>query len=336
MDAFFAAVEQRDNPVLRGKPVVVGGAPQSRGVVSTCSYEARKFGIHSAMPCSQAYRLCPQAIFIKPNISKYIKVSKQIQAIFYEYTDLVEPLSIDEAYLEVTSNKKGIKYASVVAKEIREQIFKRTGLTASAGVSYNKFIAKVASDMKKPNGLTVITPDKAEYFIDTLPIGRFYGIGKVTEQKLKALGVNCGKDLRSWSKEQCKEFFGKRYDYFYKIVRGIDERKVITNWERKSFGKEHTFAQDIDDLFQVKMILQKISHEVAQLLIKKKKMGKTITLKARYDNFKRITRSKTIDKLTADEKLIGDTVCELVTKTDIGERKVRLLGVTISNLSVKQ
>ena len=230
MDAFYASVEQRDNKELRGKPVIVGGSPESRGVVATCSYEARKFGIHSAMPSKVAYVRCPHAIFVPPRFDVYHKVSCQIREIFKRYTDIIEPLSLDEAYLDVTENKKGIEYASVVAKSIKSEIYKEIGITSSAGVSYNKFLAKIASDYQKPNGLTVITPEKAQEFIDKLPIKKFFGIGKVTEKTLKMMGINNGYDLRNMDLIQLETIFKKKGYDMYNFARGIDHERKIQCW----------------------------------------------------------------------------------------------------------
>ncbi len=226
MDAFFAAVEQRDNPELRGKPVIVGGRPGGRGVVSTCSYEARKFGVHSAMPTNEAYRLCPHGIFVNANFAAYKEASEIVRNIFFDYTDLVEPLSLDEAFLDVTENHKGNPSATLIAKEIRARIFEETQLTASAGVAPNKFIAKVASDFNKPDGLTIITPEKMEAFLEELDIKKFFGVGKATQKKMHALGIKTGADLKKWTEIDLVKAFGKSGRYYYKIVRGIDNREV--------------------------------------------------------------------------------------------------------------
>jgi len=242
MDAYYASVEQRDRPEFKGKPVIVGGDPKSRGVVAACSYEARKFGIHSAMASSTAYRLCPDAVFIRPRFDMYRAVSTQIREIFYEYTDLVEPLSLDEAFLDVTENYKGMPSATIIAKEIKREIYRRTGgLTASAGISFNKFLAKVASDINKPDGITVITPEMADEFIDRLPIRKFFGVGKVTEEKMLNLGIKTGADLKQYRKEQLIQLFGKSGNYFYDIAHGLDDRPVQPNRIRKSMGKETSY-----------------------------------------------------------------------------------------------
>ncbi|HLP59299.1 MAG TPA: DNA polymerase IV, partial [Candidatus Deferrimicrobium sp.] len=298
MDAFYASVEQRDKPELKGKPVIVGGAPQSRGVVATCSYEARKFGIHSAMASSIAYRLCPQAIFIRPRFDVYQAVSKQIREIFYRYTDLVEPLSLDEAYLDVTENKKNVPYAADLAREILEQIRVETGLTASAGVSFNKFLAKVASDIHKPNGLTVVTPKTAAKFIDCLPIRKFFGVGKVTEKKMLEMGIKTGADLKKKSREELTRHFGKAGDFYYDIAQGLDDRPVNPHRERKSIGQEQTLSRDIDDRQEMLEILGKLALGIEEYMKQKAVKGRTITLKIKYFDFKSITRS-----ITAPEPL---------------------------------
>src|SRR5210317_2501448 len=280
MDAFYASVEQRDRPELKGKPVIVGGDPQSRGVVAACSYAAREFGIHSAMASSTAYRLCPDAVFIRPRFDVYRAVSSQIREIFCEYTELVEPLSLDEAFLDVTENYMNMASATLIAREIKKKIFNRTGkLTASAGVSFNKFIAKVASDINKPDGITVITPDMADEFIDRLPIRKFFGVGKVTEEKMLNIGIKTGADLKRYKKEQLIQIFGKSGNYFYDIAHGLDDRPVEPNRIRKSIGKETTFPEDIDDTNQMVEILENIADRLENSLIKHEAKGRTITLK---------------------------------------------------------
>ncbi len=333
MDAFFAAVEQRDFPDYLGKPLIVGGPPDSRGVVATCSYEAREFGVHSAMPCSKAYRLCPHAIFTKPRFSAYKEVSDQIREIFYEYTDLVEPLSLDEAYLDVTKNKKGIDSATVIAREIRKKIKEKTKLTASAGVSYNKFLAKAASDYQKPNGLTVITPDRTEKFISTLKIGDFFGVGKVTEKKMLSLGIKNGKDLKDLSLEEQLSLFGKQGIFYYNIVRGKDDRPVDPFRERKSIGKETTFSTDILDIEEIKSILSELAIQVEKIVLKNETAGRSLTLKVKYDDFIQITRSISLAEPIFSEQDIYDNSILLLEKTEVGKRKVRLIGVTLSNLT---
>jgi DNA polymerase-4 len=332
MDAFYASVEQRDRPELKGKPVIVGGDPQSRGVVAACSYEARKFGIHSAMASSTAYKLCPDAVFIRARFDAYRAVSSQIREIFCEYTDLVEPLSLDEAFLDVTENYMGMTSATLIAREIKQKIYSRTGkLTASAGVSFNKFIAKVASDMNKPDGITVITPDMADEFIDRLPIRKFFGVGKVTEEKMLNLGIKTGADLRKFEKDQLIQLFGKSGSYFYNTAQGNDDRPVEPNRIRKSIGKETTLLEDIDDTDQMLEILEDIADRLENSLIKREAKGRTVTLKIKYFDFQSVTRSITIDEPADSASVIMKYVRPLLSKTEAGTKKVRLLGISISN-----
>ncbi len=332
MDAFYASVEQRDNPELRGKPVIVGGSPDSRGVVATCSYEARKFGIHSAMPSSRACRLCPEAIFVRARFDAYKEASSIIRDIFFEYTDLVEPLSLDEAYLDVTQNKKDMKSATYIAQRIKGEIKKRTRLTASAGVSFNKFLAKIASDIDKPDGLTVITPDKAQEFVDRLPIGKFFGVGKATEAKMHNFGIRTGADLKALSRERIQKLFGKPGLYYYNMARCNDYREVNPNRIRKSIGKERTFAEDLKDTVEMMNILKSLASRVTELLQKTDKSANTVTLKVKYDDFESVTRSVTLPKPINTYEGIVKHIPALISKTEAGKRKVRLLGVTVSNL----
>ena len=333
MDAFYASVEQRDNPQLRGKPVVVGGTPDSRGVVATCSYEARSFGIHSAMSCARAYRLCPQVVFVRPRFDAYQEVSQQIRDIFLQYTDLVEPLSLDEAFLDVTNNKPNIQSATWIAQAICKEIQQKTGLTASAGVSYNKFLAKIASDVKKPDGLTVVTPEQAEKFIAQLPIRRFHGVGRVTEKKMQNLGILTGADLRNHSLQELNKYFGKAGEYYFNIARGIDLRSVVPNRVRKSIGKETTLSEDSADLGQMLTIIGDLAQKVAALLQAKQTSGLTLTLKVKYADFQIVTRSVSREQpieLAAEILLLSE---KLLQKTAAGDRAVRLLGVTVSHLT---
>lgn len=332
MDAFYASVEQRDFPEYRGKPVVVGGDPKSRGVVSTASYEARKYGIHSAMPTSQAYRLCPHAIFVFPRFHAYVEVSMEIRKIFEEFTDLVEPLSLDEAYLDVTENKKNISYATKIAKEIKNQIVKRTQLTASAGVSYNKFLAKIASGMNKPDGITIVTPEMAGDFIEKLPIGNFFGIGKVTEQKMKALGIHTGLDLKNTKESDLIKNFGKTGSHYYQMARGEDDRPVENFHIAKSVGAENTFQSDLLDLDLIRNEILDIAETLVYRLQNSNTKGKTITLKVKYENFETITRSRTIACYTNDLQFILQQVMDLLKHTEAGKRKIRLIGISLSNL----
>jgi len=332
MDAFYASVEQRDHPELRGKPVIVGGMPNERGVVSTCSYEARKFGIHSAMPSSTAYRLCPGAVFLHCNFEVYKRVSRQIRDIFHDYTELVEPMSLDEAYLDVTENKKGIPSAVMIAREIKKRIFETTRLTASAGVSYNKFLAKVASDYRKPDGLTVVVPERALEFIGSLPVGKFYGIGRVTEKKLMEMGVSTGEDLRSLSKDRLVSLFGKTGIYYFEIARGIDGREVTPYRIRKSVGNETTLPEDIDDRENMLEILSGLAENVSIYMEKRGMKGRTITLKIKYGDFTSITRSVTVGTYVSNNDIIMESIGRLLGSVDFTGKKVRLLGVTLSNL----
>lgn len=336
MDAFYASVEQRDQPGYRNKPVVVGGRPGGRGVVAAASYEARKFGIHSAMASARAVKLCPEAIFIKPRFEVYREVSGQIREIFFEYTNLVEPLSLDEAYLDVTENLKQNPSAIRIAREIRRRIKLETGLTASAGVAFNKFLAKAASDMDKPDGLFVITPDKAERFLEELEIGNFYGVGKATRAKMEALGIRNGKDLKEWDQIDLVKHFGKSGHHYYRIVRGIDNREVKPNRIRKSIGKERTFPEDISDLEWINNFLTELSEKVALSMKKLNAAGKTVTLKVRYSNFETVTRSATFPRYIYDAVEIADIANNLLRETDTGRREIRLLGITLSSLNLEE
>lgn len=336
MDAFYASVEQRDFPEYRDKPVIVGGSPEGRGVVAAASYEVRKFGVHSAMPAAKAVRLCPHAIFVKPRFEVYRRVSEQIREIFFEFTDLVEPLSLDEAYLDVTENHINLPSATLIAKKIRRRIKEKTRLTASAGVAHNKFLAKVASDLNKPDGLSVILPEDAKDFLDKLKIGEFYGIGEATESKMKSLGIYTGKDLKEWSEIDLVNEFGKTGRYFYRIVRGIDNRQVKTQRIRKSIGKERTFSEDVDDLGWINNFLRELSGKISQLMKDKNAAGKTVTLKVRYDDFKTITRSTSFSHYINDANDIANTAISLLEETNVGERKVRLLGITLSKLNLNK
>ena len=331
MDAFFASIEIRDNPALRGKPVIVGGDPERRGVVSTCSYEARKFGVHSAMPARQAKKLCPQGIFLPVDMEKYARVSAQVQQIFYDYTDLVEPLSIDEAYLDVTHNKQHCRSATLLAQEIRVRIHRETGLTASAGVSFNKFLAKIASDINKPDGIAVITPAEAEEFIEKLPIDKFYGVGKVTADKMRQIGIKTGRDLKNFDESELIRLFGKAGIYYYNIVRGRDDREVETDLIRKSLGRETTLQVDIDDIPEIIELLAELAREVEYLLKEEGLSGRTITLKLRYEDFQAVTRSLTLPQPVNDYETIHKTVVSLLSKTEAGKRKIRLAGVSVSS-----
>lgn len=336
MDAFYASVEQRDAPEYRGKPVVVGGSPQGRGVVAAASYEARKFGIRSAMPASRAVQLCPNAVFLKPRFDVYKEVSGQIREIFFEYTDLVEPLSLDEAYLDVTVNHKNNPSATLIAREIKKRILEKTGLTASAGVAGNKFLAKIASDLDKPDGLSVITPEEAEEFIEKLPIGDFYGVGKATQKKMDKLGIRNGHDLKKWDEVDLVKQFGKSGHHYYRIVRGIDQRRVKPDRIRKSIGKERTFSEDVSDLEWIHDFLDDLSEKISQSMLKLEASGKTITLKVRYRNFETVTRSATLHHYTNKAAEIAGTAKQLLNDTEAGAREVRLLGISVSSLNLSE
>lgn len=336
MDAFYASVEQRDFPEYRGKPVIVGGSPEGRGVVAAASYEVRKYGVHSAMPAAQAIRLCPHAVFVKPRFEVYREVSEQIREIFFQFTDLVEPLSLDEAYLDVTENHINLPSATLIAKRIKKLIKKKTRLTASAGVAHNKFLAKVASDLDKPNGLAVILPEDADEFMEKLEIGEFHGIGNAIESKMKSLGIYTGKDLKAWSEIDLIEQFGKTGRYYYRIVRGIDNREVKPHRIRKSIGKERTFSEDVDDLNWIHNFLTELAGKISESMQKKQAAGKTITLKVRYDDFETITRSTSFSHYIDRAGDIAETAISLLEQTQVGERKVRLLGITLSNLNLNQ
>ena len=331
MDAFYASVEQRDNPELRGKPLAVGG--QIRGVVAAASYEARKFGIRSAMPSVTAKRRCPDLIFVKPRFDAYRAVSQQIRAIFLDYTPLVEPLSLDEAYLDVTEDLKGIGIATIIAKEIRARIRAETGLTASAGVSYNKFIAKLASDQNKPDGLCVIPPSRGEAFVATLPVSRFHGIGPKTAEKMARLGIRSGADLRAQTLPFLQHNFGSSGDYYYNLARGICHRQVKPDRPYKSIGAEDTFMTDLIDEAPLVAELDRISQTVWRRIEDKRIKGRTATLKVKYRDFQIVTRAKSLDRNVADrEEFLGIGVGLLRTILPLA-KAVRLIGLTLSNLT---
>ncbi|MFZ5822879.1 MAG: DNA polymerase IV [Bacillota bacterium] len=336
MDAFFAAVEQRDNPRLRGKPVVVGGSPNSRGVVSTCSYEARKFGVRSAMPSREALRLCPQAIFIRPNIPKYSEVGRQVREIMRRYTDLIEPMSIDEAYLDVTG-----KDAIAVGRALREAIRTELRLTASVGVSYCKFLAKMASDMEKPDGFTVITWERAQELLPPLPVRRIYGVGPASEQALKALGINTCADLLAYDPDVLRKHFGRRADELILLARGIDTRPVITTHETKSIGEENTFAVDQTDRSHLASLLEQYAENLSAELKRQHLAARTVTVKIKWNvfieggpkggDFQQITRSQTLVMPTNDPREIGRVAREIFARVEWEGRKIRLLGLSVHN-----
>jgi len=333
MDAFYASVEQMDYPELKGKPVVVGGSG-NRGVVSAASYEARKYGVRSAMSGVIAKRNCPNLIFVRPRFDRYHEISKQIRAIFYDYTDLVEPLSLDEAYLDVTQNKKGNPSATLIAKEIRERILKEVGLTASAGISINKFIAKVASDYNKPNGQKTVNPEDVISFLEALDIRKFYGVGKVTAEKMYQLGIFTGKDLKTKSLEYLDAHFGKSGHYYYHVVRGIHNSEVKPNRIRKSLAAERTFNENLSsEIFMIEK-LDHIAEEVSRRLSKSKVAGKTITLKIKFSDFSLQTRSKTLPYFISDKSIILETAKDLLYQEKLSN-SVRLLGISLSNLNTE-
>lgn len=333
MDAFYAAVEQRDHPAYRGQPVVVGGSPNGRGVVATCSYEARRFGIRSAMPASRAARLCPQAIFLQPRFEVYRQVSTQIQALFREYTPRVEPLSLDEAYLDVTDVSEHRGSASLIARDIKRRIRELTGLSASAGVSYNKFLAKLASDMDKPDGFCVILPAQGPELVASLPIGRFHGVGPATERRMHAHGIRTGADLREWPLERLRVLFGKAARYYYLAARGIDERPVSAQRLRQSLGSETTFRHDLHRIEDMLQALEQLADDVAKGMTQRNLAAHTLTIKVKYADFRLVTRSVTQPFPMRKPSELRARLAALLARTEAGQRPVRLLGVTVSGLT---
>lgn len=334
MDAFFASVEQMDNPALRGKPIAVGGA-ENRGVVAAASYEARKFGVRSAISGVLAKKNCPDLIFVRPRFERYAAISNQIRKIFHEYTDLVEPLSLDEAYLDVTVNKKGNPSATLLAQEIRLRILNEVGLTASAGISVNKFVAKIASDYNKPNGQKTVTPDEVIPFLEVLPIRKFYGVGKVTTEKMYQLGIFTGLELKRQSLEFLEKHFGKSGNFYYNVVRGIHHSEVKPNRITKSVAAEHTFDSNLSsEIFMLEQ-LENIANSLEKRLKKHRIAGKTVTLKIKYSDFTQHTRSKTLPYFISDKGLIMETVKELLFQERMKD-SVRLLGISLSNLNIEK
>lgn len=332
MDAFYASVEQRDNPLYQGKAIAVGGSPEGRGgVVATCSYEARVFGVRSAMPSKKALQLCPHLLFVPPRFDAYKEVSRQVREIFGRYTDLIEPLSLDEAYLDVTTDKQGIGSALDIAAAIKKAIREELHLTASAGVSVNKFVAKIASDLQKPDGLTFIGPSKVPSFIEGLSIERFYGVGKVTAAKMKSLGIHSGADLKGRSQADLVQHFGKVGTFYYQIARGIDNRPVEPNQETKSIGAEDTFPHDLTTAVEMMTELEKIAGTVHHRLQKRNLSGRTITLKIKYADFKQITRSHSLPQPVNEKQTIVAVVKDLLLSTAPENKPVRLLGISVSN-----
>jgi DNA polymerase-4 len=333
MDAFYASVEQLDNPQLRGKPVAVGGN-EIRGVVSAASYEARKFGVRSAMSGYLAKKNCPDLIFVRPRFDRYKEISNKIRKIFHEYTDLVEPLSLDEAYLDVTQNKKGNPSATLIAQEIRKRIFEELGLTASAGISVNKFVAKIASDYNKPNGQKTVNPDEVISFLEDLPIRKFYGVGKVTTEKMYQLGIFTGLDLKGKSIEFLEKHFGKSGKFYYYVVRGIHNSEVKSEHIAKSVATEHTFNENLSSEIFMLEKLEVIAAELERRLKKYHIAGKTVTLKIKYSDFTLQTRSKTLPYFISDKALLFETTKELLFQERM-KNSVRLLGISLNNLNTE-
>ena len=333
MDAFYASVEQMDNPSLKGVPLAVGGS-ENRGVVAAASYEARKFGVRSAMSGKQAAQNCPGLIFVPPRFDRYKEISLKIRTIFFEYTDLVEPLSLDEAYLDVTYNKKGNPSASLIAQEIRQRIYNEVGLTASAGISINKFVAKIASDYNKPNGQKTVNPDEVVTFLENLEIKKFYGIGKVTKEKMYQNGIFTGFDLKQKTIEFLETNFGKSGIHYYNIVRGIHNSEVQPNRISKSVAAEHTFAENLTSEIFMTQKLEQIAAELEKRLQKHNISGKTVTLKIKFSDFSTQTRSKTLPYFIADKGLLFETAKELLYQNKMKE-SVRLLGISLNNLNTE-
>ena len=330
MDAFFSSVEQLDNPSIKGKPVAVGGSNE-RGVVAAASYEARKYGVRSAMPSVLAKKKCKNLIFVKPRIKRYKEISKQIRDIFFDYAELIEPLSLDEAFLDVTENKKNIILAADIAREIRARINDEIGLTASAGISINKFIAKAATEVNKPDGQKTIHPSQVDEFIDRLPIHKFHGVGKVTAKKMNELGIFSGTDLKGFSINKLKKNFGKSGEHFYRIVRSTQDNPVNPNRIRKSLGAERTFSKDIDSESFMLDKLDNIADELERRMIESGNKGKTVTIKLKYSDFTQQTRSKTMDEYLQTKEDIFPIIQDLLYQKTI-EKPVRLLGISIANL----
>ncbi|MEX1329324.1 MAG: DNA polymerase IV [Desulfobacterales bacterium] len=334
LDAFYPSVEVLDNPELMGKPVIVGGSKE-RGVVSSASYEARKFGVHSAQPMATAMKLCPNGIVLPGRMARYQEVSEQVFAIFHHFTPLVEPLSIDEAFLDVTGSTRLLGSPIEIAAKIKQRVVVKTGLTISAGIAPSKFVAKVASDMEKPDGLTVVPADKVSEFLDPLPIKKMWGVGKVTQKALSGLNIHTFRDLRQMPANVLEKKFGKHGIHMHQLSMGIDERDVITSHDVKSIGHEDTYAKDILDLKLAKRELLSLANRVARRMRRKGLEGKTITLKVKYHDFAQITRSVTRHQYTNDSADIYANICSLLEKTAVGKKPVRLLGISLSNLAAR-
>lgn len=331
MDAFYASIEQRDNPEYRGKPLAVGYAGE-RGVVAAASYEARRYGVRSAMSSRMALKKCPFLIFTPGRFEVYREVSNRIMEIFLDYTDLVEPLSLDEAYLDVTVNHKNMPSATIIAREIKQRIKETTGLTASAGVSVNKFLAKIASDYDKPDGLFVVTDKQAEAFVEGLCIEQFWGVGRVTAEKMHRLGIRTGADLKQLSEEDLVRHFGKAGRLYYMNARGEDDREVTPERVRKSIGAENTYMNDISNMEELLTNLHDIAEEVWRRVSKRDFAGRTVTLKVKFHDFEQITRSRTLNGFVDDFDLLWETAHDLLTHLDMRDKSVRLMGITVSNI----
>ncbi|MFT6144235.1 MAG: DNA polymerase-4 [Myxococcota bacterium] len=331
MDAFYASVEQRDDPALRGRPVVVGGSPESRGVVCAASYEARPFGVRSAMPCSRAARLCPDAVFVPPDFSKYKKASEGLHRILVDYADAIEPLSLDEAYLDVTRDKAGLYSATLTAETIRQRVQAELNLTCSAGVAPLKFVAKIASDYNKPNGITVVRPDQITDFLRPLPIERLWGVGPATAERIRSrLMVNTVGELAALDANTVAKALGSRSLYLWKMANGVDERRVARRSGRKSRGAEQTFSEDVDDMRELIGSVRELSERACEGLNSASRPPRSVTLKVRYSDFSTITRTTTLKTPTLDPRRIADAAAALLERTDAGERAVRLVGVSLS------
>jgi DNA polymerase-4 len=332
MDAFYASVEQRDDPSLKGKPVAVGGSPQGRGVVAACSYEARRFGIRSAMPMARAVRACPELVIVRPDFAKYREVSRQVMAILRSVTPLVEPLSLDEAYLDVTENSLNQPLAMEVAKHLKSRIFVETALTASAGVAPNKFLAKIASGWNKPNGLTVIAPERVEAFLQKLPVEALWGVGPVTAKKLRAIGIEKLVDVRSADEARLRKSVGSLAAWLQRLSRGDDPRRVTPDRPWKSISSEDTYPEDLVELKEMRAEIDRLARRVAAQVAKKGLHARTVTIKVRYADFTTVTRSHTEEPATQEAARIAERALMLLERTDAGKRSVRLLGVGVHGL----
>ncbi len=332
MDAFYASVEQRDDPGLRGRPVAVGGSPEGRGVVAAASYEARSFGVRSAMPMARAVRLCPELVVVPPHFDLYKKVSAEVMAILRGCTDLVEPLSLDEAYLDVTENRWGMAYGSLVAKELKRRIREATACTASAGVAPNKFLAKIASGWRKPDGITVISPERVELFLQQLPVDALWGVGPVTAAKLRHAGIEKLTDIRTANPELLRKTVGSLAEWLQRLSYGDDPRPVVPDRAAKSASSETTYAEDLKDIEAIRREVGRLARETAEWLERKRLAGRTVTIKVRYADFTTVTRSHTLSRPTADADVISSWATELLHRTQAGRRPVRLLGARVNGL----